>query len=322
MEIWLVGDPDDLSAAYVGWLAEQRGISVLGLREDRLGLDWWFGSDRRGGIRVTLAGGRVVPIQRTTGAFVRLNPEPAVSDALSIPEDLKPIYLQERRAGLQFFLDALPFVVINRPSAGRANGSKPFQMAQLVSGGFFVPPWVATNQPAVAEEFLAHYPDAVVKACSGLRSHVRRMDESILERLTRGTAPVLIQQYVDGHEVRIHVSGDRIFATRIDSDALDYRFDTSRVSFAPVDAPGDLADRCRSFAHAQRLLLAGFDFRVDHAGVWWCLEMNPVPTFLPFEAGAGHPLGDTVLDLLAPNRRKEVTESPLAQRFRPARLQQ
>ena len=45
-------------------------------------------------------------------------------------------------------------------------------------------------------------------------------------------------------------------------------------------------------------MLAGFDFRCAPDGVWYCLEVNPVPTFLPYEAATGVPIADAVLDEL------------------------
>ena len=46
------------------------------------------------------------------------------------------------------------------------------------------------------------------------------------------------------------------------------------------------------------LTLAGFDFRVTKDGRWYCLEVNPMPTFLPYETATGQPIGNAVLDAL------------------------
>lgn len=310
MTIWLAGDPEDLTAAYIGWLAGQRDINVRNLREDRFGLDWSYAIDRRGRIQVMAGNGETLPM--ATGVFVRLNPQPAVAQELGIEADGQPIYVQERRSGLQYLLNTLSCAVINRPAHGRANGAKPVQMAQLAAAGFRVPQWVATNDPERARTFLAqHKEGAIVKSCSGLRSHVRRAELALLAHLESGTAPVLLQRYVAGHDVRVHVVERMVFATQVEANAIDYRFDTEEVQFAAVQVKNDLAERCVTFAAAQGVILAGFDFRVDREGTWWCLEMNPVPTFLPYEAAAGQPIGDAILNLLAPDSPRETASSPL-----------
>ena len=225
--------------------------------------------------------------------------------------------LPERRAGLQYVLDCLPFPVANRPSRGRSNGAKPVHMRDLVTAGFQVPSWVTTNDADEAGRFAAaREHGAVVKAASGLRSHVRLWSDDVAGAFRAGTAPHVVQEYVPGHEVRVHVVGDRTFATRIDSGATDYRFDSTETVYAATEAPQTLADRCISFAAREGLLLAGFDFRVDETtGAWSCLEMNPVPTFLPYEASTGQRIGDAVIDLLAPDSEAPDAVSPLGARY-------
>jgi hypothetical protein len=299
MALWIVGDGQDPSAAYVRRLAEQRGIEVVGLDEARFGVDWWFESAPSGALAVIRRERGALPLGAATGAFVRLHPAPTVPPELDLPLESHPLYVRERRAALHFFLDALPPPVVNRPSSGRSNGSKPFQMARLAAAGFQVPRWAATNDPALARRFVAGCRDgAIAKSCSGLRSHVRRFDAGTAERLMEGTAPVVLQAYVGGHEVRLHVLGARAFAAAVHADTVDYRFDGDAVAFRATEAPADLVRRCQAFAAAEGLAFAGFDFRIDAAGGWWALEMNPVPTFLPYEGGTGHSIGSAIVDVL------------------------
>jgi hypothetical protein len=342
----LFGDPEDVTAAYLGWLAERRGVQVLHLSEAELGVGWTFLVDSQSNVTV-VADGTPVPLADVTGAAVRLNPSPA----LPAPLDRDPgqpqrshspgaggdradgdprragatvdgsaiagLLLPERRAGLQYLLDALPCTVVNRPSRGRANGSKPVHMQQLSAAGFTVPAWLATNDLHRAEDALRCWPDgAVVKASSGLRSHVRRWDPHIAARFHAGTPPHVVQRYVPGHDVRVHVVGARAFASRVTAAVTDYRFDTDSADYAPCDPPDGVSARCVAYAQQEGLPLAGFDFRVDQGGMWYCLEMNPVPTFLPYEAATGQCIGDAIIDLLAPGTASPDPVSPLAVRSR------
>jgi hypothetical protein len=314
--ICVVGDLEDLSAAYVGWLAEQRGITVLRLREERLGLTWAYALDDRGG--AIDADGVAYDVRDIAGAFVRFNPDAAVAPELGVPEEASDVYALERRHGLHWLLDEAPFTVINRPSSGRSNGSKPFQMLLLAAAGLRVPRWTVTNDASVATEFLASCPSGTVyKACSGLRSHVRRADAALLERIAAGTAPVLLQEYVPGKDVRIHVLRTATFATAVVSDAVDYRFESESSAYAPAEVPDDIAIAAREVTAQDGLTLSGLDFRVDPEGRWWCLEMNPVPTFLPYEAGSGHAIGDAIVDALTGGDIGRPRRSRLAVASRP-----
>ena len=307
----LVGDPDDLTCAYAGWLAERRGLGVTVLAERDFGVTWWAEIDEAAST-VELCGDAVPTNATAIGAFVRLNPEPPLPEGWTLSEQAADLFVQERRAAVSEILRALPVPVVNQPSAGRSNGAKPLHFAQLTAYGLRIPPWLASNEREAVERFLEACPDgAVVKAASGLRSHVRLADEEYLDRLERGTTPSIVQQYVPGYEVRVHVIGDRIFGSKVESAAVDYRWDADDVRYSRCAVPDEVGATCVRAAAAEGLLIAGLDFRVDSDGRWWCLEMNPVPTFLPYEASTGHPIGDAVLDLIE-GRTGVERESPLA----------
>lgn len=313
----LIGDPDDLTLTYVRWLAAERGVEVVLLPERTYGQDWWATIDQRDERTASVAvvvGGEPLDLDAVTGAFVRMHPKPALPEGIVLGDAATDVYLQQRRIAVALFADRLPCTVVNRPRAGRSNGAKPLHMSELAAAGFDVPAWIASNDPAAVDRFLAERcPDgAVVKAASGLRSQVRMADDAFRARLAAGTSPAVIQRYVGGHEVRVHVIGDTIVGSRVDAATVDYRFDEQPVDYRPEPVPVDIADRCRAHAARHELLLAGLDFRIDADGRWWCLEMNPVPTFLPYEAATGHPIGPAVLDLLTGARPRVDGRSPLA----------
>jgi len=299
MKLLLVGDDRDLSAAYVGWLARARGAETVVLAEDRFGLDWWFETDELSRPHeLVFAEEASIAVEEIGGVFVRLNPNPAVPSHLDHLTDVIPIFVAERRYGLHYLLDHIDVPVVNRPSSGRSNGSKPFQMDALQRFGFRVPDWIVSNDASAVASFAQGWREgAIYKSPSGLRSHVKRVDEVLLQRLGNSTSPVLVQRFIPGHDVRLHVVGSRCFATAIRSPAVDYRFEPDSTVYEGIQAPPEIEEACRAFTKLDGLALSGFDFRVDLDGNWLCLEMNPVPTFLPYEAATGRRIGDAVLDL-------------------------
>jgi glutathione synthase/RimK-type ligase-like ATP-grasp enzyme len=301
-----VGDPQDLSLVYVGWLAQRRGIQVTELREDALGIDWTFAftdTDLRTGY-IERANVRY-PFSELCGAFVRFNPQPAPPPDLDLALDEQSALIVERRNAIQYLLNFLPFTVANRPCSGRSNASKPYQMHLLARAGFTVPKWITSNEETRVADFVRACPDgAIYKSCSGIRSHVRMLDEQLFERLRDGTSPTIIQEYVKGQDVRIHVVKQRVFPTKILSSGIDYRFESESNKFEPTSAPKQIEDLCCRVAEAEGLTIAGFDFRVTGDGQWYCLEVNPVPTFLPYEMETSQPIGGALLDLFVATRSK------------------
>jgi glutathione synthase/RimK-type ligase-like ATP-grasp enzyme len=296
--ICIVGDLQDLSAAYISWLAARAGVEVLPLSEDKLGIEWTFGffeTDARQG--TVSVGGKKYSFSDLDGAFVRFNPRPSIPPSLDLSVEEEGVFISERRTGIAHFLSCLPCIVANRPTSGRSNGSKAYQMQLLSELGFAVPDWMLCNEQTYAKDFLNQYGKVIYKSCSGLRSRVRLVDENFLARLQDGTCPAIIQPYIEGRDVRIHVVGKRVFSTEVISTRVDYRFDSRGNEFRATMAPSNIEELCRKFSDLEDLILSGFDFRVTPEGHWYCLEANPVPTFLPYEMETGQPIGKAILDL-------------------------
>lgn len=301
MHICIVGDTDDLTATYIKWLAQQQKIEILELPEGTLGLDWTFNFDdtvpEKGHFQ-TLAG--EYSFGAISGAYVRLHHAPYVSSDLALPTQERALFIRERRSALLHLLNTLPFLVANRPNSGRTNGSKPLQMQQLTRAGFNVPEWLATNDPAITREFCETHSEGVIyKTCSGVRARVRMIDQEILRRMDSGTSPVVIQAYIPGVDVRVHTVRERAFPTQIESRGVDYRYQAQGSLYTETAIPQDVAALCCRVAAEEGLIVAGFDFRVTAEGIWYCLEANPMPTFLPYEMATRQPIGAAILDLLA-----------------------
>ena len=97
-------------------------------------------------------------------------------------------------------------------------------MAYHVAAGLATPDPIVTSDPIAAKAFLAHHERLVYKSISGLRSIVNTVEANEPDRLDRvGHGPVQLQQWIDGLDVRVHVVGDRCFATSVSSNASDYR---------------------------------------------------------------------------------------------------
>jgi len=131
---------------------------------------------------------------------------------------------------------------------------------------------------------------------------VRQVDDELMQRLKEGTTPIVVQEFIAGREVRVHTVLDLNFATEVISSDIDYRFQNEGNHYRATSLPDAITALCRKVAASEGLTIGGFDFRVTRGGQWYCLEVNPVPTFLPYEMSTGQPIGNAVLDAFSDSR--------------------
>ena len=183
--------------------------------------------------------------------------------------------------------DVADALVVNRPSHMAAGASKPFQARLVRRAGFHTPATVVTNDPAAAVRFWREQGRVVFKSTSGVRSRVRCLEPYDLDQLADiETCPVQFQAYVPGVDYRVHTVGHVAYATRIASDAEDYRYPPEGAAapeVIPVRIPESVERRCLQLAQAHRLVVSGIDLRLTPSGEWYCFEINPSPAFGYFD---------------------------------------
>jgi glutathione synthase/RimK-type ligase-like ATP-grasp enzyme len=196
-----------------------------------------------------------------------------------------------------------PALVVNRPSASASNSAKPYQSALIHAWGFATPATLITTDPAAVQAFWEQYGTVIYKSLSGVRSIVARLTPAHRGRLTDLAAcPTQFQQYIPGHDYRVHVVGEEIFACEIISAADDYRYAHRQglsVHMRPYTLPAACAERCRALAAALHLVVAGIDLRQTPEGQWYCFEVNPSPAFTYYQGATGQPIDEAIAKLLA-----------------------
>jgi glutathione synthase/RimK-type ligase-like ATP-grasp enzyme len=197
-----------------------------------------------------------------------------------------------------------PGRVVNRASAQASNSSKPYQAQLIRAQGIDVPDTLITNDPDAVQEFRRHHGRIIYKSISGVRSVVRLLGDEDMDRIDRiRWCPVQFQEFVDGVNVRVHVVGDRVFPTRIVSDATDYRYARDQVGqpaeLHAFELDHALAERCVSLAEGLGLAFAGIDLKITPEGRVVCFEVNPSPGFSYYEANTGQPIAAAVAAYLA-----------------------
>ncbi len=197
-----------------------------------------------------------------------------------------------------------PCTVVNRVSAMGSNNAKPYQASFIAAAGFDLPETLVTNDPDLVREFRARHGDIIYKSISGARSIVTTLglkDESRLPMIR--WCPVQFQEQVKGYDVRVHVLGAEVFATRIHSEATDYRYAGAQVGesarLEPYDLPAEIAARCIRLTADLGLLFSGIDLLFAKDGRCICFEANPCPGYSYYEANTGQPISEALVRLLA-----------------------
>lgn len=194
-------------------------------------------------------------------------------------------------------------LVVNRPLAMADNNSKPHQLRQVAACGFSVPETLITTDPDRVREFVRRHNRIIYKSVSGVRSIVNTLGPDELDRLADvANLPTQFQRYVAGTDYRVHVVGDQVFPTRINSAAADYRYacrSGDEITMAAATIPDAVASRCRDMTTRMGLHVAGIDLRCTPDDDWVCFEVNPSPAFVFYEQATAQPIGDAIADLLA-----------------------
>lgn len=197
-----------------------------------------------------------------------------------------------------------PARIVNRMAPMGSNSSKPYQAQLICRYGFEVPETLITNDPQQVLAFRDRHKRIIYKSISGVRSIVQTFEDGDLTRLAAlRWCPTQFQQYVEGFDVRVHVVGEAVFATKIASNATDYRYAASQAGEAAeltaTELPDAVAQACVRLSAGLGLAFAGIDLKFSPDGRVFCFEVNPSPGYSYFEANSGQPIGRAVADYLA-----------------------
>jgi glutathione synthase/RimK-type ligase-like ATP-grasp enzyme len=231
-----------------------------------------------------------------------LGPEDRIKPP-NLPREFVPAFSAECDLGLAALFESLPCPVVNRERGGISNHSKPYQALQIRHCGLRTPLTLLTSDPVAARQFYEECEGQVIyKSISGVRSIVRRMTAEHLARLPfLENGPAQFQAFIPGDDIRVHTVGDRWFATRIRSRAVDYRYAYEEgffVEMQPTALPTTVASACLRVARQFGLLFAGIDLKETPDGNYYCFEVNPSPGFLVYEQCGGQPISQALAELL------------------------
>jgi RimK-like ATP-grasp domain len=137
----------------------------------------------------------------------------------------------------------------------------------------------------------------IYKSISAARSIVQTFEEKDSDRLEQiRWCPTQFQSRVEGTNVRVHILGERVYATAITTEATDYRYATRQAGepavLREVDLCAELAEKCVNLARTLELPFAGIDLKITPENEVYCFEVNPSPAFSYYEDHTGQPIAE------------------------------
>jgi hypothetical protein len=242
------------------------------------------------------------PLDRFSGVYLRL------MDWQHLPENQParfytpdPQLVEKSRIlveALVEWTEVAPCRVLNRVSATASNASKPYQAQIIRACGFATPLTLITNEPQAAADFLAEHERVIYKSISSIRSIVRELKRSDLPQLEKVRAlPTQFQAFVPGTNIRVHVVGSEVFATEVETEAVDYRYagrDDLTVSMRAIKLPPLIEERCVQLSRRLDLPLCGIDLKLTPTGEYYCFEVNPSPAYTYYQDHTEQPIAEAI----------------------------
>jgi glutathione synthase/RimK-type ligase-like ATP-grasp enzyme len=201
---------------------------------------------------------------------------------------------------LRTLMQASPALWVNSWEAYQFHKEKPLQLSLVEQLGVPIPATLVSNDPAQVMAFARSLKKAIFKPVYG-GAHAQFVTEEHLElerlRLALRLAPVTIQDYIPGTNLRSYVIGDAVYTAEIRTSVLDFRQDV-QAEIIPIDVPEGIRQQCRAIARSLKLRWTAIDWRLRPTGEYVFLEANPSPMFIYFEQRTGFPITQQLVKLL------------------------
>jgi glutathione synthase/RimK-type ligase-like ATP-grasp enzyme len=210
------------------------------------------------------------------------------------------IAIDDSTSALRSLLQTIPARWVNSWEAYQFHKEKPLQLSKVKQIGVTIPQTLISNDAQEISSFVRSLDKAIFKPVYG-GAHAKLVTADHLEprrlSLAASIAPVTIQEYIPGTNIRSYVIGQSVYAAEIRTQQLDFRED-AQAQLIPVDLPAAVEQQCLEIARALKLEWTAIDWRCRPSGEYVFLEANPSPMFLHFERQTGFPITRKLVELL------------------------
>jgi glutathione synthase/RimK-type ligase-like ATP-grasp enzyme len=313
--ILVITEPGDLHAEPVFELLRRRGTEYVCFDSGKFPLNAQLSVDAKPSDEARLyLNGMELRAQDIQVAWFR---KPSGFEKVEDYDEDVNLWLQEeRRQFINGVFDHLPAFWVSNPAKIRGASQKLFQLQVAKQLGFELVPYLVTNEPSMAREFISSCARGTIVKCLGMPGLYRdgkpysvythlitASDMELIESVAY--APTFLQEFVPKvADVRVTVIGRSVFAVRIDTAAheraiVDFRrADIADLAHTPFSLPQELELACHALVAHLGLQFGAIDLLLTSSGKYVFLEINPNGQYLWIEELTGLPLTRTLVDLL------------------------
>ena len=192
--------------------------------------------------------------------------------------------------------------ILNRPWDMLSNLSKPYQSQLIAATGFLIPPTCITNDTKKVSLFKKEHKRVIFKSTSSVRSIVKELDGPRMKDLHRiRYLPTQFQEKLNGVNIRVHVVGDVLFATKIESAVIDYRYagrENEECNLTSFNLPTAIEKRCFKISKLLNLPLCDIDLFKTTKNEYYCFEVNPSPGYSYYQQSTDQGIATAIVKWL------------------------
>lgn len=206
---------------------------------------------------------------------------------------------------LSFFLDCYSHSTwFNDITSFCLHVSKPIQLKMVQQLGVSIPVTMVTSSVDAARQFISQYGTIAVKPVSG-GDYTRKINcynsEEILPIVFSSGKPMIVQEFVEGPNMRTYVIENKVFSAIIESELPDYRIDSSANVIA-VSTPDLIAQQAIAITNRLGYRWTAIDWIIDNENRYNFLEANFSPMFHVFSEKTGYAVADELASALQRTR--------------------
>ncbi len=299
MQILVLGEDQDVHALHIHDVLVSRGIKVHYFNSrtfpTRSRISW--NPCTQGGW-LCLETGEKLQIGEIQSVYWRSFNGVYVPD---LPDDRQQSIAFNDANGLMRTLLQTPSIRwVNGWQAYEFHKEKPRQLAVVNKLGVKIPQTLISNDPDLVTEFVNTVDRAIFKPVYG-GAHAKSITPEFLAperlKLALRIAPIALQEFIDGTNIRTYAIGDRTYSAEIRTGEVDFRDDLD-AQIIPIELPPAIEQLSIAIARSLMLAWTAIDWRRNSAGEYYFLEANPSPMFIYFEQKTGYPLTAQLANLL------------------------
>lgn len=218
-------------------------------------------------------------------------------------ESVQKVAYQDAIALIRSLLQIPSIHWVNPSQAYQLSREKPLQLSKVHQLGVRVPDTLVTNDAIAVQEFVQRHAKTTFKPIyGGAKTQLMAAEHLNPDRLRLSLriAPVTLQEYVAGANLRSYVIGNVVYAAEICSASIDFHHD-DEAKLIPIVFPEVMCHRAIAIAHTLHAEWMSIDWRLTPSGEFLFLEANPNPPFMTFEQQTGFPITQALIELLTGN---------------------